>query len=89
MEDLPKDSKTIKTPQEHTLVLKKEKRRGKPVTRAGEFFLEKKAIQKLLKKLKSTLACGGTYKDGFMEFQGEVREPLKELLQKEGFHFKH
>ena len=67
----------------------KEKRRGKTITLVGEFFLDKKEAQKLLKKLKASLACGGSFKDGFMEFQGEVKDKLKELFLKEDFRFKN
>ena len=79
----------VKSPNQHTLVLQKQKRRGKTVTLAGEFFIEKKEAQRLLKKLKAALACGGSYKDGWMELQGEVSQPLKELLKKEGYRFKN
>ncbi len=75
-------------PNKHKLVFQKEKRKGKTVTLVGEFFIEKKEAQTLLKKLKSTLACGGSFKEGWMEFQGEVRDRLKKALQKEGFSFK-
>jgi len=80
---------TLKKPNEHTLVFQKQKRKGKTVTLVGEFFIEKKEAQKLLKKLKASLASGGSYKEGWMELQGEVKESLKELLQKEGYRFKN
>ena len=83
-----KSALELKEPAKHQLVFKREKRRGKVVTLVGEFFLEKKEAQKELKKLKSSLACGGSFKDGWMEFQGEVRERLKRALQEEGFSFK-
>jgi len=89
IEESKPTSNTLKSPKQHTLVFKKEKRRGKTVTLVGEFFLEKQEAQKLLKKLKTSLACGGSFKDGWMEFQGEVREKLKELLQKENYKFKN
>ncbi len=79
----------LKEPKEHALVFRKEKRRGKTVTLVGEFFIEKEDAQKLLKKLKASLACGGSFKEGFMEFQGEAAAKLKELLQKEGYRFKN
>ena len=88
VEEKNEKKETIKPAKQHTLVFKKEKRRGKTVTLVGEFFLDKKEAQKLLKKLKASLACGGSFKDGFMEFQGEVKDKLKELLLKEDFRFK-
>jgi translation initiation factor 1 len=39
----------------------------------------------LAKKLKSALACGGTFKQGKIELQGEHRKKVRELLLKEGF----
>lgn len=42
-------------------------------------------IRELLKKLKSKLACGGTYKNGEMELQGDHRQRAKDILVKEGF----
>ncbi len=89
IDDTKKPANEVKTPNEHTLVLQKQKRRGKTVTLAGEFFIEKKEAQKLLKKLKASLACGGSYKDGWIELQGEVADRLKKLLKKEGYCFKN
>ena len=88
VEEKKETKKTLKQPKQHTLVFKKEKRRGKTVTLVGEFFLEKKEAQNLLKKLKSTLACGGSFKEGWMEFQGDIKEKLKNVLLKEGFRLK-
>jgi translation initiation factor 1 len=78
----------IREPKQHTLVFKKEKRRGKVVTLVGEFFLDESALAQLLKELKKKLACGGTAKDGFMEFQGELQEKLRTLLEAKEFRFK-
>ena len=75
-----------KEPAKHLLVFKKEKRRGKVVTLVGEFFIENS--DEVLKILKKKLACGGTYKDGWMEFQGELQEKLKSSLQELEFRFK-
>lgn len=77
-----------KEPAKHFLVFKKEKRRGKVVTLVGEFFLDKEFANSTLKTLKQKLACGGTYKDGWMEFQGELQEKLKSALLELGFRFK-
>ena len=78
----------IKEPTKHFLVFKKEKRRGKVVTLVGEFFLDKESANTTLKILKQKLACGGTYKDGWMEFQGELQEKLRVSLVEFGFRFK-
>jgi translation initiation factor 1 len=79
-------AKENKESAKHLLVFKKEKRRGKVVTLVGEFFIENS--EEVLKVLKKKLACGGTYKDGWMEFQGELQEKLKTSLQELGFRFK-
>ncbi|WP_353662662.1 translation initiation factor [Hydrogenimonas sp. SS33] len=75
-------------PQKHRLVFKKEKRRGKPVTLIGEFFLEESDAKALLKRLKKALGSGGTYKEGWMELQGDKAPQIRELLEKEGFGFR-
>ncbi len=41
--------------------------------------------EEILRKLKKKLACGGTYKNGRLELQGDHREKLKKLLQEFGF----
>jgi len=48
--------------------------------------IEEKANPKdLTKKLKSKLACGGTYKNGKIELQGEHRKKVKKILVTLGF----
>jgi len=84
-----KESSKILMPKEHKLHFQKEKRRAKTVTLVGEFFLEKEQSNTLVKKFKKQLGCGGSFKNGFMEFQGEVQQKLRELLEKEGFKFKN
>ncbi len=41
--------------------------------------------KELAKKLKKGLACGGTYKNGRIELQGDHLRRIKDLLVKEGF----
>ncbi|MBA1432823.1 MAG: translation initiation factor [Epsilonproteobacteria bacterium] len=79
----------ILEPKKHTLHFAKEKRRGKVVTLVGPFHLSKESATTLLKKLKKQLGCGGSFKEGFMEFQGEPKTKLRELLSQEGFRFKN
>lgn len=78
----------LKLPAKHFLVLKMEKRQGKPVSIVGPFFLEKDALAKLCSLVKKKLGSGGTCKEEWMEFQGECREKLKTILGAEGFRFK-
>ncbi len=82
-------SNEILEPSKHFLVFKKEKRNGKTVTLVGEFHMPKNDSTSLLKSLKKKLGCGGTFKDEWMEFQGELKEKLRELLITNGFRFKN
>lgn len=41
--------------------------------------------KELTKKLKTKLACGGTYKNGRIELQGDHIRKIKELLIEAGF----
>ena len=81
-------SNEILEPQKHFLLFKKEKRRGKTVTIVGAFQLPSNDATAILKTLKKKLGCGGKYSEGWMEFQGELKDKLKELLLKEGFKFR-
>ena len=42
-------------------------------------------IKDLTKKLKSTFACGGTYKDGKIELQGDHSNQVRNVLVTMGF----
>lgn len=42
-------------------------------------------LDKIAKKLKGKLACGGTAKDGRIELQGDHRDKVKHLLVELGF----
>jgi translation initiation factor 1 len=88
-EKSPQKSKEIKAYHEHSLVFQKEKRRGKPVSLVGEFFLEEKTFKELTKKFKKTLGTGGTCKDGWMEFQGDCQDKLRALIKQEGIRTKN
>lgn len=79
----------IQAPQKHFLVFQKEKRRGKTVTLVGEFHIAKDEASTLVKMLKKKLGCGGSFKENWMEFQGDLKEKIRPLLVQEGFRFKH
>ncbi len=42
-------------------------------------------LSALAKKLKTKLACGGTYKEGRIELQGDHRYKIKGILEDSGF----
>jgi len=73
---------------QHQLVFTFEKRKGKPVTLVGRFYLEEKEKKEVLKLLKKKLACGGSIKDEWIELQGDVKEKVKLTLENEGWKFK-
>lgn len=80
---------TILEPSAHRLVFQKEKRKGKVVTLVGPFNLSDDEAQKALSTLKKSLACGGAYKEGWMEFQGDIAPKVREQLEKLSFKFKN
>lgn len=43
-------------------------------------------MPRIIKELKSTFACGGTMKDGFIMLQGDHRDDVKGYLVKIGFN---
>lgn len=43
-------------------------------------------MPQIVKELKSTFACGGTMKDGFILLQGDHRDEVKGYLVKAGFN---
>lgn len=78
----------IEEPSKHALVLQKEKRKGKIVSLAGPFCLSDEEAQKTLTLLKKRLACGGAYKEGWMEFQGDIGPKVRDALEALSFRFK-
>ncbi len=72
----------------HQLIIAKEKRKGKVVTIVKPFYLDKKTLQVVLKKLKKKLATGGTHKENTLEFQGDIKDILVVELSSLGFGMK-
>lgn len=73
---------------QHQLVFTFEKRKGKPVTLVGRFYLDEKEKKQVLKLLKTKLACGGAIKDEWIELQGELKQKVIEILSVQGWKFK-
>jgi len=84
-----KDNLEIIPKNQHQLVFRFEKRRGKPVTLVGCFFIDEKSKKNLLKLLKSKLGCGGTIKDEWwIEIQGDKKDKIKDILTDDGWKFR-
>ena len=83
-----KPSHEIIPKNQHQLVFTFEKRRGKPVTLVGRFYLNDKDKKDVLKLLKKKLACGGSIKDEWIELQGNVKDKIKTILEADGWKFK-
>jgi len=82
---LPKELCTcgVREREEQKITVFIEKRRfNKPITMVEGIGESGKEISK---QLKSKLACGGTFKNGFIELQGDHRSNIKELLVKLGY----
>ena len=74
---------------QHQLVFTYEKRKGKPVTLVGRFQIDEKEKKEILKLLKKKLACGGAIKEDWIELQGDVKDKIIMILEKEGWKFRH
>jgi translation initiation factor 1 len=73
---------------QHQLVFTFEKRKGKPVTLVGKFQIAEKEKKEVLKTLKKSLACGGSIKDEWIEIQGDKKEKIIQVLEKDGWKFR-
>jgi translation initiation factor 1 len=45
-------------------------------------------LKALLKRLKKSCGTGGTLSEGVIEIQGDHRDKIKAMLEKEGYHVK-
>lgn len=77
-------------PNEQTLYVSidKKQRAGKEVTLVEGFVGTDDDLKELGKMLKSKCGVGGTAKDGEIIVQGNFRDKVMELLQKEGYKVK-
>ena len=85
---LPKDLCVCETiaKESQTIVVGIEKRKfGKLETTIEGIDSKEIDIKDLAKKLKSKLACGGTFKSGKIELQGDHKQKVKEFLINMGF----
>lgn len=75
---------TIAKEEEKIEVRKTRRSYGKELT-IVENVSEDMNPEELAKKLKKNLACGGTYKEGRIELQGDHLRRIKDILIEEGF----
>lgn len=78
-------------PHEQTIRIQREKkgRGGKQVTVLRDFQLTEKDLMKLGKLLKKACGSGGTVKEGgIIEIQGDHRDKIAEVLQKQEYKTK-
>lgn len=63
-------------------------RKGKGVVTITGLGLDNKALKELAKKLKKTCGTGGSVVGEIIEVQGDKREEIKTVLEKNGFKVK-
>jgi translation initiation factor 1 len=73
--------------EEARIVVRLETRRFSKTSTIIECINPKQSdMPKIVKELKSTFACGGTVKEGFIMLQGDHRDDVKGYLVKMGFN---
>ncbi|KZN13170.1 stress response translation initiation inhibitor YciH [Marinomonas sp. TW1] len=70
------------------IALETKGRKGKGVTTVKGLPLNESELKSLAKKLKAQCGTGGSVKEGQIEIQGDNRQKLKTLLEKEGYSSK-
>lgn len=63
-------------------------RAGKRMTLVAGFTRDARLLEALASELKRTLGCGGSWRQGAIELQGDVRERVRPLLVARGFTVK-
>lgn len=86
---LPKEicvCEEIAREQQEITITTTTRRYGKTVTIVKGLDPNDIDVKSLTVDLKNTCACGGSYKDGNIELQGDHRDRVKDTLEEMGFH---
>ncbi len=89
--DLEGDEEAETLPKEKQLLyvsLDSKQRKGKTVTLIQNFTGKAEDLETLAKLLKTKCGVGGSAKDGEIVLQGDFKQKIKELLEKEGYKLK-
>jgi translation initiation factor 1 len=82
------EMETLPNNEQHLKVCIDKHRAGKIAVIIKDFVGTTDDLKDLGKKLKSKCGVGGSAKNGEIIIQGNVRDKVMELLQKEGFNYK-
>tara|TARA_B110000444_G_C18599006_1_gene482128 strand:- start:43 stop:381 length:339 start_codon:yes stop_codon:yes gene_type:complete len=83
-----KEMETLPNNEQHLKVCIDKHRAGKIAVIIKDFVGTTDDLKDLGKRLKSKCGVGGSAKNGEIIIQGNVRDKVMELLQKEGFNYK-
>jgi translation initiation factor 1 len=87
--DEEKEADTLPASKQHLkILLDKKQRAGKSVTLIQGFVGTNDDLNSLAKILKNKCGVGGTAKDGEILIQGDFREKIIDILNKEGYNTK-
>ena len=82
------EMETLPNNEQHLIVCIDKHRAGKIAVIIKDFVGTTDDLKDLGKRLKSKCGVGGSAKNGEIIIQGNVRDKVMELLQKEGFNYK-
>ena len=74
--------------QQLIVSIDKKQRKGKTVTLIEGFIGKTEDLEALAKLLKTKCGVGGSAKDGEIVIQGDFKQKVKEILEKEGYKVK-